>query len=65
MAIDMQNFITESFIRLFQFIGIVSLFFVVCISVYYIINRYTKINLSFGLVVGLCASAGVWTFVLL
>lgn len=42
MPTDMQNFIAESFIRLFQFIGIVSLFFVVCISVHYIINRYTK-----------------------
>lgn len=65
MAIDMQNFITKSFIRLFQFIGIVSLFFVVCISIYYIVNRYTQINLSFGLVVGICASVGAWALVLL
>ncbi|MFB7351032.1 hypothetical protein AB1J99_30395 [Bacillus bombysepticus] len=65
MAIDMQNFITESFIRLFQFIGIVSLFFIVCISLYYIVNRYTKVNLSFGLVVGICASVGAWALVLL
>ncbi|EJR72740.1 hypothetical protein [Bacillus cereus] len=65
MAIDMQNFITESFIRLFQFIGIVSLFFVVCISLYYIVNRFTQINLSFGLVVGICTSVGAWALVLL
>lgn len=65
MAIDMQNFITESFIRLFQFIGIVSLFFIVCISLYYIVNRYTKVNLSFGLVVGICASVGAWALVML